>query len=150
MGVKKEGVADGLFPSSVISQCTKSLDPLAASNEKDLKMDIHESVKYSNLSSASLNKCLPKRSVAIRDFSKTYQADDRYRGLVQAHLRRIIERNVTAVSLNPVFGSLWRTVCNDRQNEGRQGLLDLFGKNVDDIKDDASRVKMKLWLEERR
>lgn len=32
-------------------------------------------------------------------------------------LAKIIDEDVSAISLSPVFGILWRTVCNDRTNE---------------------------------
>ncbi|KLU86096.1 hypothetical protein MAPG_05115 [Magnaporthiopsis poae ATCC 64411] len=95
---------------------------------------------------------------AMEAFSKRYTADPAYRELVVEHLRAIIASDVTAMAVNPVFGSLWRTVCNDRNNPARDELVTAFGVAVDRIPATAAdaaaegstdpKTRMKAWLEE--
>ncbi|KAL8372185.1 hypothetical protein RB595_001809 [Gaeumannomyces hyphopodioides] len=91
---------------------------------------------------------------AMEAFSKRYVADPAYRQLVVEHLRAIIAADVTAMAVNPVFGSLWRTVCNDRDNPARDELVTAFGMAVDRIQAAAGegvmdpKSRMKAWLEE--
>jgi hypothetical protein len=89
-----------------------------------------------------------RRSSPIQDFSKRYKADSAYRGLVVNHLGEIINADVTAVTINPIFGTLWRTVCNDRANEARDRLIQEFGLQVDRITNLDQRTRMKTWLAE--
>lgn len=70
------------------------------------------------------------------------------RELVVEHLRRLIKDDVTVISFNHVFGSLWRTVCNDRANEAREELIASFGLEVDRIMNQDEKSRMKNWLEE--
>ncbi|KAK4643791.1 hypothetical protein QC761_405090 [Podospora bellae-mahoneyi] len=85
---------------------------------------------------------------AVRDFAKRYMDDEEYRTLVCAQLQEIIETDVTVMALNPVFGTLWRSVCNDRSNPVRDGLITKFGFHVDRIPDAEHKSRMKNWLEE--
>ena len=55
---------------------------------------------------------------------------------------------VTAISLNPVFGSLWRAVCNDRDNDAREELVAAFGLQIERLTQEDEKVRMKLWLEQ--
>jgi hypothetical protein len=50
--------------------------------------------------------------------------------------------------LNPVFGSLWRAVCNDRTSEYREELITAFGLQIDRISNADEKARMKIWLEE--
>jgi hypothetical protein len=82
------------------------------------------------------------------NFAERYKTDASYRQFATQQIARLIETDVTAVSLNPVFGSLWRAVCNDRDNPDREGLLNAFSRNVDKIGDSDEKIRMKAWLEE--
>ncbi|KAK0673071.1 hypothetical protein QBC41DRAFT_312120 [Cercophora samala] len=85
---------------------------------------------------------------AVQDFAKRYMVDEEYRNLVCAQLQQIIETDVTVMALNPVFGTLWRSVCNDRANPARDGLITKFGFHVDRIPNAEQKSRMKNWLEE--
>jgi hypothetical protein len=95
-----------------------------------------------------LKKHLPKKKTLVINFSERYAKDEQYKRLVVEELRSIIEMDVTSMSLNPIFGSLWRTVCNDRQNPAREELITAFGLNVDRISNQEEKSRMKNWLEE--
>jgi hypothetical protein len=47
-----------------------------------------------------------------------------------------------------VFGSLWRAVCNDRENEAREELITAFGLQIDRISNADEKGRIKIWLEE--
>ncbi|TQN69148.1 putative ariadne-like RING finger protein [Colletotrichum shisoi] len=95
-----------------------------------------------------LPEAIEPRKTPLLDFSRRYRVDEGYRTLVASQLQSIIEADVAAVAVNPVFGSLWRAVCNDRDNPVRDQLISSFGYHVDRIKDVNKRAQMKLWLEE--
>jgi hypothetical protein len=91
---------------------------------------------------------LPKKATPVQDFAKRYTLNDRYKKAAVEHLRKLIQDDVSAISLNPVFGSLWRTVCDDRANEARNELITAFGLAVDRIAWVEEKSRMKAWLEE--
>lgn len=91
---------------------------------------------------------LKARGPSVKNFAKRYVDDEAYKKLAVEQLRRIILTNVAAVSVNPIFGTLWRTVCNDRTNEARDELITEFGRQVDRIADATEKARMKAWLEE--
>jgi hypothetical protein len=94
-----------------------------------------------------LTKYLPKKETPVGDFSQRYAKDQQYKAVVVEELRAIIETDVTSMSLNPVFGSLWRTVCNDRGHPEHDDLIKAFGLHVDKIANANERTRMKTWLE---
>ncbi|KAH8674263.1 hypothetical protein BX600DRAFT_410795 [Xylariales sp. PMI_506] len=96
----------------------------------------------------NMKQLIPRRATPVSDFSKRYVADAAYRAVVVDQLSQIIRSDVTAITLNPVFGTLWRTVCNDRTNEARDQLISDFGYQVDSIWDADKKATMKLWLEQ--
>jgi hypothetical protein len=98
--------------------------------------------------SSILEKYLPKRTTTTIDFAKRYARDAAYKVIVVEQLNDIIETDVTSMSLNPVFGSLWRAVCNDRESSARDKLITAFGFHVDRIADADEKVRMRNWLEE--
>jgi hypothetical protein len=100
------------------------------------------------VTSSVLEKHLPKRRTPILDFAKRYAQDAAYKTIVVEQLKDIIETDVASMSLNPVFGVLWRAVCNDRENPARDKLITAFGFNVDRITDVYEKTRMKSWLEE--
>jgi hypothetical protein len=95
-----------------------------------------------------LQKYLPKRKTKALDFARRYSEDPQYKEIVIGELRNIIETDVTSIALNPVFGSLWRAVCNDRAFPERQGLTTLFALSIDKLQDAEQKLRMKNWLEE--
>ncbi|KAK8045201.1 dihydroxyacid dehydratase [Apiospora rasikravindrae] len=96
----------------------------------------------------SMKQLIQPRATSIPDFSKRYTQDQGYAKLVVEHLRKIIDEDITSITINPVFGSLWRTVCNDRNNPARNELLERFSAGIQEIvnKDDKERIT--AWLEE--
>jgi len=86
---------------------------------------------------------LPKKTVPIQDFAKRYGTDVSYKKLVIDQLRRIVENDVTVISLNPIFGSLWRAVCSDRENPARDELIRAFGLQVDRFSHVEEKARMK-------
>jgi hypothetical protein len=108
----------------------------------------HDNITKSKVTAALLKKHLPKKATPVEDFSKHYKVDERYRRVAVEQLKRLIEDDVVAISVNPVFGSLWRAVCNDRENKSRDAVIQAFGLQVDRIKDAGEKTRMKTWLEE--
>ena len=102
----------------------------------------------SPLSLDSLAQVIPRREARVLDFSKRYKADSAYREIVVEQLGEIIESDVSAIALNPVFGTLWRTVCNDRSNPARDKLITRFGLQVDKLGEGEKKDRLKKWLEE--
>lgn len=88
------------------------------------------------------------RGPKMGSFAERYKTDDSYKKLALDQLLRIIDSNVSAISLNPIFGSLWRTVCSDRSNEARESLIQAFSLRVDKISDASEKTRMKAWLAE--
>jgi hypothetical protein len=101
-----------------------------------------------DLKTESNRQYLPKRAAPVQDFAERYKTDQPYRLLVVKQLGKIVKDDVSAISLNPVFGSLWRAVCNDRENPARDGLIQDFGASVEKIANASEKDRMKSWLEE--
>ncbi|KAH7073148.1 hypothetical protein FB567DRAFT_537168 [Paraphoma chrysanthemicola] len=95
-----------------------------------------------------LKKYLPKRKIPVVNFAERYRKDQQYKQLVIKQLDAMIQADVSSVSLNPVFGALWRAVCNDRDNPARDDLLASFSLHVDRLVDADEKLRMKKWLEE--
>ena len=112
----------------------------------------HSDPVRENVLSLAVSKDVLKQHVfgplGMTGFTERYKIDLAYRELVMDYLTDIIESDVVVLSLNPVFGSLWRTVCNDRLNEARQELVELFGSRVEKIPDPDRKARMKVWLEQ--
>ena len=110
--------------------------------------DVEGNTKKSDITLSSIAKCITTRGPLPVDLARRYASDEKYRRLTINQLRRIIETNVVAITVNPIFGSLWRALCNDRANQDRDGLLQLFSVEVNKIADANQKTKMKTWLEE--
>jgi hypothetical protein len=163
MGVEKAGVSGPHELSASLSRyinvrtikkAKHETDPAAdmyfAATQKEVlaKKLISENITEVKLTTEILKKHLPKKKTPVQDFSKRYTTDEAYTVMATDQLRKIIAEDVSAVSLNPVFGSLWRTVCNDRSNEARGGLISSFGLQVERIANAEEKARMKSWLEE--
>jgi hypothetical protein len=96
----------------------------------------------------NMSSVMPNRGPIIFDMAARYAADQGYRNLAVAQLRTIIDADVFAISVNPIFGTLWRAVCNDRKNKARDELVTLFGDKISHIEDDAQKAAMKAWLQD--
>jgi hypothetical protein len=119
-----------------------------ASQRQEQIMRLEDNLTKVAVTSEVPEKYLPKRKTTIMDFAKRYTADKVYKALVVEQLQTIIETDVTSMSLNPVFGVLWRAVCNDRENSARDKLITAFSLHIDKIKNGDEKERMKNWLEE--
>ncbi|KAM5356820.1 hypothetical protein ACJ41O_003466 [Fusarium nematophilum] len=112
------------------------------------KKPVTTNISQKSVTLMDMPAVLRARGPSVRNFAKRYVDDEEYKKLAVDQLRRIIKSNVSAVSVNPIFGTLWRTVCNDRANEARDELITMFGLEVDRIADADEKARMKAWLEE--
>ncbi|KAF3919913.1 hypothetical protein AA313_de0200074 [Arthrobotrys entomopaga] len=80
--------------------------------------------------------------VPVQEFSLHFAADPEYQKL------NIIEFDVSTISLNPVFGELWRVMCAERGSESRDRVVNAFAVAVDRMSDGPIKSNMKIWLEE--
>jgi hypothetical protein len=177
MGVSKPGSEKATFPATLIryklgtdiKKIKDEKDPLASAyfwshdptilergykniNNYQIKMQAKKLLEANQaerpVDSDVLQKHLPKRKTKALDFARRYSEDPQYKEIVIEELRNIIETDVTSMALNPVFGSLWRVVCNDRAFPGRQSLTTLFALSIDKLHDAEEKLRMKNWLEE--
>ncbi|KAK2592007.1 hypothetical protein QQS21_010278, partial [Conoideocrella luteorostrata] len=95
-----------------------------------------------------LGSIMKQRGPPVGNFVERYNDDDKHKDVVIRQLRSIFEDNVVAMSLNPVFGNLWRAVCNGRGGEDRDVLAPIFGHHIERIQNYEDKVKMKKWLDE--
>jgi hypothetical protein len=162
MGVEKEGAKTNAGEVAEVVQYvnTKTIDDIKSEEDKQSEIYwvredkppivklVTDNLRKTKVSVDSLKQYIRTRRTPMTDFSQRYRADAEYQKLVVENLTDIIESDVAAITVNPVFGSLWRTVCNDRLNEARDGLIALFGKKVDGIGNADAKARMKTWLEE--
>ncbi|KAL2133846.1 hypothetical protein VTI74DRAFT_1569 [Chaetomium olivicolor] len=112
------------------------------------KASLKQNLARSPISLSTLAQIVPGREASVENFAKRYKTDPGYQAIVVEQLTAIIESDVSAIALNPVFGTLWRTVCNDRLNPARDKLITRFGLQVDKIQDAEKKERMRGWLEE--
>lgn len=105
-------------------------------------------IELVNVQDNPMKKLIQPRATPIPDFSKRYSEDPSYARLVVEHIRKIIDEDVTSITINPVFGSLWRTVCNDRDNPARDELLERFSTGIQGIVNKDDKERAAAWLEE--
>lgn len=162
MGVEKAGAASADIPALMarynsvegIESLKNENDPAAdkffmataAGRMTEYQTD-HVNVTKVPATSEAL-KDLPKKENPVQDFAKRYNSDPQYKKLAMSIIKQIIEDDVVSISLNPVFGSLWRAVCSDRNSPERDTILAAFGLKVDRIVDPDQKTRMKIWLEE--
>ncbi|KAF2730516.1 hypothetical protein EJ04DRAFT_444934 [Polyplosphaeria fusca] len=164
MGAQKQGAGNTSLPAKLvryrrgddIKKIKSEKDPVAniyfwahhLAHEHPAMPTMEENLAKVDVDSEVLKRYLPKKKTLVTDFSRQYASDERYRKIVVDELNAIIENDVTSMSLNSVFGSLWRTVCNDRENPARDDLISKFSLHVDKIADVDEKSRMKNWLEE--
>ncbi|KKK14875.1 hypothetical protein ARAM_002828 [Aspergillus rambellii] len=100
------------------------------------------------LNMAVVKESLPKKPTPALDPAERWSKDVAYQQSASQHLMRIIEEDIDAITINPVFGSLWRAVSSDRSNPQRDILIEAFGKQVERLPNGDRKEKMKQWLEE--
>lgn len=116
-------------------------------------VDSADTTHIKNIAETKLNadatrKYLPKRPKPIQNFTERWKTDDLYKRLTFEHLLAIMHEDVRAIALNPVFGSLWRTICKDRTYDNRDILLEAFTTSLNKLKDANDKARMEAWLEE--
>lgn len=121
---------------------------IAAQQKQEQILRLDDNLARVVVNDTVLQKYLPKRRVPVQDFAKRYAGDACYRTVVVEQLKDIIETDVSSMSLNPVFGVLWRAVCNDRANPARDKLIAAFGFYVEKLADIDEKARMKNWLED--
>ncbi|CAI6337660.1 unnamed protein product [Periconia digitata] len=119
-----------------------------AQDHTSLRENMEANVAEATVDAQLLKKHLSKKKTPLGDFAKRYERDEQYKKLVTEQLEGIIQQDVSSMSLNPVFGTLWRAVCNDRENSARDELVKSFSSQIDMIKNAETRAKMRNWLEE--
>ena len=97
---------------------------------------------------SSMKNLMPKKPQPLQSFSIRWFEDPSYRDLASKHLLEIFETDVCAMAVNPVFGSLWRTVCSDKNYAGRDSLANAFSRSIEALGDEDEQAKMKKWLDE--
>lgn len=156
MGVEKGGATNAELHATLATYIDQSDINEVKTEDKahkyitvdDIYSGKNHNVRHVPLTTRVLSTCLQKRTVPVEDLAKMYKSDAAYKALVSTELRQVIINDVTAMSLNPVFGSLWRAFCSDRDNPSQKGLNDLFSVKVTAIRDAAERERMTAWLEE--
>ncbi|KAI1429714.1 hypothetical protein F5Y12DRAFT_332005 [Xylaria sp. FL1777] len=156
LGVAKPGTSTHLGHLGAISQTYKEtaqlagirdeLDPLA--KKYFGTKEIRSMFNIREVDDETLRIVIKGRDEPVQNFDKRYIADPSYRAEVVEHLSKIIEEDVSSMAINPIFGSLWRAVCNDRNSEMRDVLITKFGASVERISDQDQKKRMKEWLAE--
>jgi len=121
---------------------------LRSADYKKTEVALAANLAEVQLDSEVLQRYLPKKKTPVADFARRYATDERYKTIVVEQLKAIIETDITSMALNPVFGTLWRAVCNDRENPARDELLAAFSLRIDRIVNADEKTQMKNWLEE--
>lgn len=136
---------------------SKGMDELCSESDEAASLFFqtsHQSpMDFSNTQSVELNYenlrlFLPRKPAPVHDFAKRWQSDLEYKTMAVEHLMRIVKEDVQAITLNPVFGGLWRAVCADRKYSRRQEILDAFSASLDQLTDARIRLEIKTWLDE--
>ncbi|ETS86111.1 hypothetical protein PFICI_04136 [Pestalotiopsis fici W106-1] len=161
MGVKKAGEPEETFDDA-FNLCYNNLDDIdALENEKDPKADIYFVLQRSQVEVFRSNICqntlsdekqlraiITPRDIPVTDFAKRYVSDEDYRKIVVENLSKIIREDVSSITLNPVFGALWRAVCNDRRNEARNVLIADLGVSIANMGSSSEKSNLQTWLAE--
>lgn len=168
MGVRKPGVPGASSDTGLPAFISRYIDTDGIANIKDeddptaqcfftttertfgkrTVKNVKDNISWDRVTAEVLRKNLPKKSTPVRDFAASWKNDPAYRQKAIRSLKQIIEDDVRAIALNPVFGSLWRAVCADIKTMDGTTLLSTFSRQVDLIGDPADKALMKEWLEE--
>lgn len=114
----------------------------------DERKKVSSNIDWTAMTHGSLRKFLPKKDNPVTDFAQSWSTDPTFRALAVKHLRKIIKEDVQAIMLNPVFGTLWRTICSDRKHEARDELVEAFSLQINELKDAEEKAGAKAWVEE--
>lgn len=111
-------------------------------------LGVEANITKTRMTLDSLQRHLPKKTTPATDFADSWSKSAEYQALAVKSLKKLIDSDVMAITLNPVFGRLWRTVCSDRKNEARAELVAAFSLEVERTTDPEDKVHLKAWLEE--
>ncbi|KAK0708016.1 hypothetical protein B0H67DRAFT_589123 [Lasiosphaeris hirsuta] len=164
MGVEKEGAKlDSQEVAERVAYKDKSaIDLVVSENSSSATLyflasaghsgtqQFRDNLEYVSLTMENMAQLIPHRENRVADFSQRYTTDTTgsYRNLVVAQIGELIDADVAAIALNPVFGTLWRAICNDRLNPMRDDLIASFSLRVSQISDEEKKKRMAAWLEE--
>lgn len=109
---------------------------------------VKHSIQEQRVTCGTLPDIMKARGPRVSPFAKKYASDTEYRQLAADQLRRLIKFDVIIITVNPIFGSLWRAVCNDRISESRDELVSLFSYHVQNVQDIDEKGRLNKWLEE--
>lgn len=101
----------------------------------------------SPVSLATLADLVKARGPKMSSLYTMYKNNPEYKAMAIAQIRQIIELDVSVISVNPVFSSLWRAICADREYTGRNELLVLFSQKVERLSKSSEKLRMRSWLE---
>ena len=131
----------------IVSEGSKEAAKFIRQYETRQDKALTENLASQPLSLGNMAGLIPRREPQLADFSKRYAADPDYRELVAKQMGELIETDVAAITVNPVFGSLWRAICNDRLNPMRDPLIAKFGLEVSK-RVGEEKVRLNKWVEE--
>lgn len=162
MRVEKAGAkSEDKSPSVIVSRYVSSDGLLNAENEdseaaekfltcscSDNQDVVKRNTRSTPMTTQALKSELPKKETASLNFSERWKTDECYKSLVVRHLLKIIEEDVQIITINPVFGSLWRALCNDKDHPGRLEVLNAFSAALNNVKSASDKEALEAWLEE--
>ncbi|OBT63904.1 hypothetical protein VE03_06579 [Pseudogymnoascus sp. 23342-1-I1] len=162
MGVKKVqlGMPVALLPAymlrykslenieTLVDETDRNAAPFFFASREVDKLPKPSIVTQSRANSETFELYLPKKTTPVQDFAKRYAESPQYRKTAVEELKKLINEDVSAITLSPVFGSLWRAVCSDRKNSSRDEIINAFGLQVDRITNPNEKFRLKTWLEE--
>ncbi|KAL7266817.1 hypothetical protein RUND412_010621, partial [Rhizina undulata] len=64
------------------------------------------------------------------DLVKKFVVEEGYREIVYKVLKEVVTKDAICISINPLFGELWRAVCKKRSTDERTQLVAAFGDSV--------------------
>lgn len=124
-----------------------SEEQLVGSKKDSIPEKSEWSLLGQHVTTADLYHIVAPRSTPIPDFASRYAVDETYRNLVTEQLRAIIDIDPASVTLNPVFTTLFRTLCSDLSNPARDELVELFSQTAVQVRY-GERRRLKEWLAE--
>lgn len=89
----------------------------------------------------------PVLNFGFRKLSDKFVGDKNYKKLVYDVFYHILNPEyVLALSYNPIFGKLWRTICKCREDKERDNLIDKLGYSISKL-DENKKKDMETFIE---
>lgn len=108
---------------------------------------LSENLTSTGMTVEVMKKYLPKKDTPVMDLAERWKTDAQYKERAVKQLMSIIQEDVRAIALNPVFGTMWRALCSDRTYPRRDEIVLAFSQNVDKVQNPEERAHMNAWLE---